>query len=145
MVDKLITTEHRVIALLGTQITDGVRDFGKAIDYLEIITGGESRYIIVMDNGRKIDAASVLRFMSAYRRKMNKIEVVYPDGSDIVFRRRKMRVTRSGSHSVTGTPIRNIAEINGERINISSTDIGSSDSFSEEYNINKNRVNESGK
>jgi hypothetical protein len=132
--------QDRVIALLGTQLSNGVKDFGKIVDFITITENMSIRYVFVTDTGRKIDAGSALRFMQAYRRKLageNATAIVFPDGSDTVMKRRVMRVRRSGMHSVTGTSITNVAKFSdGESINISST-VTSAGAFPEEYNIQK--------
>lgn len=132
--------QNRVIALLGTQLSNGVKDFGKIVDFITITENMSIRYVFVTDTGRKIDAGSALRFMQAYRRKLageNATAIVFPDGSDTVMKRRVMRVRRSGMHSVTGASITNVAKFSdGESINISST-VTSAGAFPEEYNINK--------
>lgn len=126
--------EDRVIAMLNTQLSNGVKDFGKIIDYVVITHNSARRYVFLTDTGRKIDAGSAMRFMNAYRRKLaNAPAIAYPDGTDVVMRRRTIRVRRSGSHSVTGSTISNVADCgNGERINISST-VTSAGAFPEEY------------
>jgi hypothetical protein len=132
--------QNRVIALLGTQLSNGVKDFGKIVDFITITENMSIRYVFVTDTGRKIDAGSALRFMQAYRRKLageNATAIVFPDGSDTVMKRRVMRVRRSGMHSVTGASITNVAKFSdGESINISST-VTSAGAFPEEYNISK--------
>jgi hypothetical protein len=128
--------QDRVIALLGTQLSNGVKDFGKIVDFITITENMSIRYVFVTDTGRKIDAGSALRFMQAYRRKLGLApEIAYPDGTDTVMKRRVMRVRRSGMHSVTGASITNVAKFSdGESINISST-VTSAGAFPEEYNI----------
>ncbi len=130
--------QDRVIALLGTQLSNGVKDFGKIVDFITITENMSIRYVFVTDTGRKIDAGSALRFMQAYRRKLGLApEIAYPDGTDTVMKRRVMRVRRSGMHSVTGASITNVAKFSdGESINISST-VTSAGAFPEEYNIQK--------
>ena len=117
--------EDRVIALLGTQLSNGKKDFGKIVDFVTITENMSIRYVFITDTGRKIDAGSAMRFIRAYRRSLDVDcvpAIVYPDGTDTVMRRRAMRVRRSGSHSVTGSGITNVAKFsNGESINISST------------------------
>lgn len=136
--------QDRVIALLGTQLSNGVKDFGKIVDFITITENMGIRYVFVTDTGRRIDAGSALRFMKAYRRKLegeSAIAIVYPDGSDTVMKRRAMRVRRSGMRSVTGASITNVAKFSdGESINISST-VTSAGAFPEEYNTK----NEKGK
>lgn len=134
MAREIDSFEDRVIAMLNTQLSNGVKDFGKIIDYVVITHNCSKRYVFVTDTGRKIDAGSAMRFMNAYRRKLaNAPAIVYPDGTDTVLRRRKMRVRRSGSHSLTSGVIPTTADCgNGERINISST-VTSAGAFPEEY------------
>ena len=130
--------QDRVIALLGTQLSNGVKDFGKIVDFITIIENMSIRYVFVTDTGRKIDSGSAMRFIRAYRRSLDLApQIAYPDGSDTVMKRRVMRVRRSGMHSVTGASITNVAKFSdGESINISST-VTSAGAFPEEYNINK--------
>jgi len=130
--------QDRVIALIGTQLTNGKKDYGKIVDFIKIIENMSVRYVFVTDTGRKIDSGSAMRFIRAYRRSLDLApQIAYPDGSDIVMKRRVMRVRRSGMHSVTGASITNVAKFsNGESVNISST-VTSSGAFPEEYNINK--------
>jgi len=130
--------QNRVIALIGTQLTNGKKDFGKIVDFITIIENMSIRYVFVTDTGRKIDSGSAMRFIRAYRRSLDLApKLAYPDGSDTVMKRRVMRVRRSGMHSVTGASITNVAKFSdGESINISST-VTSAGAFPEEYNINK--------
>jgi hypothetical protein len=130
--------QNRVIALIGTQLTNGKKDFGKIVDFITIIENMSVRYVFVTDTGRKIDAGSAMRFIRAYRRSLDLAPAIaYPDGSDTVMKRRVMRVRRSGMHSVTGASITNVAKFSdGESINISST-VTSAGAFPEEYNIQK--------
>lgn len=130
--------QNRVIALIGTQLTNGKKDFGKIVDFIIIIENMSVRYVFVTDTGRKIDSGSAMRFIRAYRRALDLAPAIaYPDGSDTVMKRRVMRVRRSGMHSVTGASITNVAKFsNGESINISST-VTSAGAFPEEYNIRK--------
>ena len=130
--------QNRVIALLGTQLSNGVKDFGKIVDFVKITENMGIRYVFITDTGRKIDAGSAMRFIQAYRRKLSSApDIVFPDGSDTVMKRRTMRVRRSGMHSVTGASITNVAKFaDGQSINISST-VTSSGAFPEEYNVNK--------
>jgi hypothetical protein len=130
--------QNRVIALIGTQLTNGKKDFGKIVDFITIIENMSIRYVFVTDTGRKIDSGSAMRFIRAYRRSLDSSPAItYPDGSDTVMKRRVMRVRRSGMHSVTGASITNVAKFSdGESINISST-VTSAGAFPEEYNINK--------
>lgn len=130
--------QNRVIALIGTQLTNGKKDFGKIVDFITIIENMSIRYVFVTDTGRKIDSGSAMRFIRAYRRSLDLAPAIaYPDGSDTVMKRRVMRVRRSGMHSVTGASITNVAKFSdGESINISST-VTSAGAFPEEYNINK--------
>lgn len=134
--------EDRVIALLGTQLSNGKKDFGKIVDFVTITENMSIRYVFITDTGRKIDAGSAMRFIRAYRRSLDVDcvpAIVYPDGTDTVMRRRAMRVRRSGSHSVTGSGITNVAKFsNGESINISST-VTSAGAFPEEYNTRNER------
>lgn len=124
--------EARVIAMLNTQLTNGVKDFGKIVDYIVITQNASRRYVFVTDTGRQIDASSAMRFMNAYRRKLaNAPSIVYPEGTDTVLRRRAIYVKRSGSRSLGGT-ISNNAKIGDETINISST-VTTAGSFPEEY------------
>jgi hypothetical protein len=129
--------QDRVIAMLGTQLTNGKKDFGKIVAFVTITENMSIRYVFITDTGRKIDAGSAMRFIRAYRRALDGEcvpAIVYPDGTDTVMRRRAMRVRRSGSHSVTGSGITNVAKFdNGESINISST-VTSAGAFPEEYN-----------
>lgn len=126
--------EARVIAMVNTQLSNGVKDFGKIIDYVKITENMGIRFVFVTDTGRKIDSGSAMRFMQAYRRKLaNAPAIVFPDGSDTVMKRRVMRVRRFGSHSVTGSSITNVAKFDdGVTINISST-VTSAGAFPEEY------------
>jgi hypothetical protein len=130
--------QNRVIALIGTQLTNGKKDYGKIVDFIKIIENMSVRYVFVTDTGRKIDSGSAMRFIRAYRRSLDLApQIAYPDGSDTVMKRRVMRVRRSGMHSVTGASITNVAKFsNGESINISST-VTSAGAFPEEYNIQK--------
>ena len=130
--------QNRVIALIGTQLTNGKKDYGKIVDFITIIENMSVRYVFVTDTGRKIDSGSAMRFIRAYRRSLDLApQLAYPDGSDTVMKRRVMRVRRSGMHSVTGASITNVAKFSdGESINISST-VTSAGAFPEEYNINK--------
>ena len=130
--------QNRVIALIGTQLTNGKKDYGKIVDFIKIIENMSVRYVFVTDTGRKIDSGSAMRFIRAYRRSLDLApKLAYPDGSDTVMKRRVMRVRRSGMHSVTGASITNVAKFSdGESINISST-VTSAGAFPEEYNINK--------
>lgn len=130
--------QNRVIALIGTQLTNGKKDYGKIVDFIKIIENMSIRYVFVTDTGRKIDSGSAMRFIRAYRRSLDLApKLAYPDGSDTVMKRRVMRVRRSGMHSVTGASITNVAKFSdGESINISST-VTSVGAFPEEYNINK--------
>jgi hypothetical protein len=137
--------QNRVIALIGTQLSNGKKDFGKIVDFITITENISTRYVFVTDTGRKIDAGSAMRFIRAYRRSLeNTPAIVYPDGSDSVMRNRAMRVRRSGMRSVTGSSITNIAQTGkNERINISST-VTSAGAFPEEYDqeltANKNNT-----
>lgn len=132
--------EDKVIAMLGVQLSNGVKDFGKIVDFVKITENMAVRFVFITDTGRRIDSGSAMRFMNAYRRKLaNAPAIVYPDGSDTVMRRRSMRVRRSGSHSITSGQINTSAVVpmsNGSKentaINISST-VTSSGSFPEEY------------
>lgn len=127
--------ENRVIAMLNTQLSNGEKDFGKIIDYVVITYNSARRYVFVTDTGRRIEAGSAMRFMNAYRRKLAEApKKVFPDGTDTVMRRRKMVVRRSGSRSLGGQ-VANIANVNGETINISST-MTSAGAFPEEYREN---------
>jgi hypothetical protein len=137
--------EDKVIAMLGVHLSNGVKDFGKIVDYIKITENLSIRYVFVTDTGRKIDSGSAMRFINNYRRQLeNRPAIVYPDGTDTVLRRRKMRVRRSGSHSVTGSSIANVADIgNGETINISST-VTSAGAFPEEMNLPKGKSNPNG-
>lgn len=130
--------QNRVIALLGTQLTNGKKDFGKIVDFITITENMSIRYVFITDTGRKIDAGSAMRFIQAYRRKLNNAPaIVFPDGSDTVMNRRVMRVRRSGMHSVTGASITNVAKFaDGQSINISST-VTTAGAFPEEYNPTK--------
>ena len=130
--------QNRVIALIGTQLTNGKKDYGKIVDFITIIENMSVRYVFVTDTGRRIDSGSAMRFIRAYRRSLDLApQLAYPDGSDTVMKRRVMRVRRSGMHSVTGASITNVAKFSdGESINISST-VTSAGAFPEEYNINK--------
>lgn len=130
--------QNRVIALIGTQLTNGKKDYGKIVDFIKIIENMSVRYVFVTDTGRRIDSGSAMRFIRAYRRSLDLApQLAYPDGSDTVMKRRVMRVRRSGMHSVTGASITNVAKFSdGESINISST-VTSAGAFPEEYNINK--------
>lgn len=130
--------QNRVIALIGTQLTNGKKDYGKIVDFIKIIENMSVRYVFVTDTGRRIDSGSAMRFIRAYRRSLDLApKLAYPDGSDTVMKRRVMRVRRSGMHSVTGASITNVAKFSdGESINISST-VTSAGAFPEEYNINK--------
>ena len=130
--------QNRVIALIGTQLTNGKKDYGKIVDFIKIIENMSVRYVFVTDTGRRIDSGSAMRFIRAYRRSLDLApQLAYPDGSDTVMKRRVMRVRRSGMHSVTGASIANVAKFSdGESINISST-VTSAGAFPEEYNINK--------
>ena len=130
--------QNRVIALIGTQLTNGKKDYGKIVDFITIIENMSVRYVFVTDTGRKIDSGSAMRFIRAYRRSLDLAPAIaYPDGSDTVMKRRVMRVRRSGMHSVTGASITNVAKFSdGESINISST-VTSAGAFPEEYNIRK--------
>lgn len=134
--------QDRVIAMLGTQLSNGKKDFGKIVDFVTITENMSIRYVFITDTGRKIDAGSAMRFIRAYRRSLDVDcvpAIVYPDGTDTVMRRRAMRVRRSGSHSVTGSGITNVAKFsNGESINISST-VTSAGAFPEEYNTRNER------
>lgn len=127
--------QNRVIALIGTQLTNGKKDYGKIVDFITIIENMSVRYVFVTDTGRKIDSGSAMRFIRAYRRSLDLApQLAYPDGSDTVMKRRVMRVRRSGMHSVTGASITNVAKFSdGESINISST-VTSAGAFPEEYN-----------
>ena len=126
--------EAKVIAMLNTQLSNGVKDFGKIVDFIKITENMGIRYVFVTDTGRKIDSGSAMRFMNTYRRKLSeKPAIVFPDGTDTVMRRRKMRVRRSGMRSVTGASITNVAKFdNGQTVNISST-VTSAGAFPEEY------------
>ena len=126
--------EAKVIAMLNTQLSNGVKDFGKIVDYIKITENMGIRFVFVTDTGRKIDSGSAMRFMQAYRRKLaNAPAIVFPDGSDSVMRKRVMRVRRSGMRSVTGASITNVAKFDGnQNINISST-VTSAGAFPEEY------------
>ena len=130
--------QNRVIALIGTQLTNGKKDYGKIVDFIKIIENMSVRYVFVTDTGRKIDSGSAMRFIRAYRRSLDLAPAIaYPDGSDTVMKRRVMRVRRSGMRSVTGASITNVAKFSdGESINISST-VTSAGAFPEEYNIRK--------
>jgi flagellin-like hook-associated protein FlgL len=104
--------EAKVIAMLNTQLSNGIKDFGKIVDYIKITENMSIRFVFVTDTGRKIDSGSAMRFMQAYRRKLaNAPAIVFPDGADSVIRKRVMRVRRSGMHSVTGASITNIARV----------------------------------
>lgn len=126
--------EAKVIAMLNTQLSNGVKDFGKIVDYIKITENMAIRFVFITDTGRRIDSGSAMRFMNAYRRKLaEKPAVVFPDGTDTVMRRRNMRVRRSGMRSVTGASITNVAKFdNDQNINISST-VTSAGAFPEEY------------
>lgn len=126
--------EAKVIAMLNTQLSNGVKDFGKIVDYIKITENMAIRFVFITDTGRRIDSGSAMRFMNAYRRKLaEKPAVVFPDGTDTVMRRRNMRVRRSGMRSVTGASITNVAKFdNGQTVNISST-VTSAGAFPEEY------------
>jgi hypothetical protein len=124
--------ENRVIAMLNTRLSNGVKDYGLIVEYIKITENFGCRYVFVTDSGRRIDAGSAMRFMNAYKRKLsNAPDKVYPTGADTVFRRRVMKVRRSGSHSLGGS-IPTTAKIDGETINISST-MTSAGAFPEEY------------
>lgn len=140
MTSELDNLEDRVIAMLNTRLSNGEKDFGKIIEYVVIIKNCAKRYVFITDTGKKIDALSAMRFMNAYRRKLaNKPAIVYPDGTDNVLRKRKIRVRRSGSHSVTSGVIPTTADLgNGEKINISST-VTSAGEFPEDYVAEKEK------
>lgn len=124
--------EQKVIAMVGSQLCNDEKDYGKIIDYLIVTQNCARRYVFITDTGRKIDAGSAMRFIQTYRRKINNSpRIVFPDGSDAVMNRRKMRVRRSGMRSLGGT-ISNLAKVGDETINISST-VTSAGSFPEEY------------
>lgn len=130
--------ESKVIAMLGTHLTNGKKDFGVIVDYIVVTENLSRRYVFVTDSDRFIDAGSAMRFMNTVRRQQNNAPaIVYPDGSDTVMRRRSMRVVRHGSRSV-GSMISNIAQVNGEAINISST-VTSAGAFPEEYQDKNNK------
>lgn len=132
MTREIDAFEDRVIAMLNTQLSNGVKDYGKIVDYLLITQNASRRYVFVTDTGKKIDAASAMRFMNDYRRKINNAPAkVFPDGTNTVMRRRTIRVKRSGSRSLGGT-ITNNAKIGDETINISST-VTTAGAFPEEY------------
>jgi hypothetical protein len=137
--------EAKVIAMLNTQLSNGVKDFGKIVDYIKITENMSIRFVFVTDTGRKIDSGSAMRFMQAYRRKLtNAPAIVFPDGADSVIRKRVMRVRRSGMHSVTGASITNVANVSkDESINISST-VTSAGAFPEDFVPPKGKTNPNG-
>lgn len=124
--------ENRIIALLNTRITNGSKDYGIVIDYYQIDTGTNAKFVLLMDSGKRIDASSALRLLAAQRRKEQKIEVVYPDGTALSLRNRSQRV-RNRNQAVNYHTVSNIAEVNGEFISITSH-ASSSDVFPEELN-----------
>ena len=126
--------ESRVIAMLNTRLSNGTKDFGTIVDYIKITENMGCRYVFVTDSGRRIDAGSAMRFMNAHNRKLaNAPAKVFPTGADTVFRRRVMKVRRTGSSSLGGT-ISNVAKVGDESINISST-VTSAGAFPEEYQV----------
>lgn len=127
--------ESRVIAMLNTRLSNGVKDYGLIVEYIKITENMGCRYVFVTDSGRRIDAGSAMRFMNAHNRKLSNAPTkVYPTGADTVFRRRVMKVRRSGSTSLGGS-VPNVANVDGESINISST-MTSAGAFPEEYRDN---------
>lgn len=135
--------QDKVIAMLGTQLSNGVKDYGKIVDYIKIIENAGVRYVFVTDIGKRIDSGSAMRFMNAYRRKLaNAPAIVYPDGTDKALRGRAMRVRRSGMRSITSGQINTNANVGeNESINISST-VTSAGAFPEEYRDNYNKGKE---
>lgn len=132
--------ENRVNAMVNTRLADETKDFGTITDYFVITEGSSRRYVFVTDTGRKIDSGSAMRFMRAYRRRMENAirndedklaEIVFPEGTTTALRRRAMRVRRSGSMSLFGETISNVAKIGNEYIGITSHS-SSSDEFEEE-------------
>lgn len=127
MNNDLVIFEQRVIQLLNTRIKNDTKDFGTVVDYYRI----DERFILIMDSGKKIDAYSALRFLSAYRRKDSAIKVVYPDGTKFAARLRNQRV-RTHNHAVDYHVVNNVAKVGDESISITSH-TSSSDVFDEEY------------
>jgi hypothetical protein len=137
--------EARVIAMVNTQLSNGVKDFGKIVDYIKITENMAVRYVFVTDTGRKIDSGSAMRFMNNYRRTLeNRPAIVYPDGTDKVLRNRQMRVRRSGMRSLTSGQIHTAAKVsNDESIDITST-VTSAGAFPEEFISPKGKTNPNG-
>lgn len=137
--------QDKVIAMLGTQLSNGVKDYGKIVDYVKIIENAGTRFVFVTDTGKRIDAGSAMRFMNAYRRKLaNAPAIVYPDGTDKALRGRTMRVRRSGMRSITSGQINTNANVGeNESINISST-VTSAGAFPEEFASPKGKTNPNG-
>jgi hypothetical protein len=130
--------ESRVIAMLNTRLSDGVKDFGTIVDYVVIIHNCSKRYVFLTDSGRRIDSGSAMRFMNAYRRKLASApKKVFPDGTDKALRIRQSRINRKGSRSI-GATISNVANVGDERIDISST-VTSAGAFPEEYTDGKGK------
>jgi hypothetical protein len=128
------TYEDKVIAMIGTRLSNGVKDYGKIVEYIEIVENMGVRFVFITDSGRKIDSGSAMRFMNAYRRKLrNAPAIVYPDGTEKVLRNRQMRVRRSGMRSLTSGTIEKSATFGkDESIDITST-VTSAGAFPEEY------------
>ena len=128
------TYEDKVIAMIGTRLSNGVKDYGKIVEYVEIVENMGVRFVFITDTGRKIDSGSAMRFMNNYRRKLNNAPaIVYPDGTDKVLRNRQMRVRRSGMRSLTSGTIHKAADVgNGDSVNISSV-VTSAGAFPEDY------------
>lgn len=145
MTSELENYQDKVIAMLGTQLSNGVKDFGKIVDYVKITENMGVRFVFITDTGRRIDSGSAFRFMNNYRRKLeNRPVIVYPDGTDKVLRNRNMRVRRSGMRSLTSGQIHTAAKVsNDESIDITST-VTSAGAFPEEFVLPKGKTNPNG-
>lgn len=72
----------KALALVGVHVQSQTKDYGTVTEIITICDiSGEQRYIAVMDNGKKLDAASIQRLLRSNRIRNNKTEIVYPDGS----------------------------------------------------------------
>jgi len=72
----------KALALVGVHVQSQTKDYGTVTEIITICDiSGEQRYIAVMDNGKKLDAASIQRLLRSNRMRNSNTQIVYPDGT----------------------------------------------------------------
>lgn len=70
--------EDRALDFVGDELLLGKKSYGIVVDFHVIISSGSvERVLLVCDSGKRVDLASVLRYLAAHGKP-----VVYPDGSE---------------------------------------------------------------